>query len=206
MAVRADASVQMISAPASVELGDLESDELIYGFHESSADNLASVYVDAVTTGSAQVIDSAGDLSSPRIEISGPFESWMFHFDPVGIPSPAEKTTGTMSFTDKILGIIVTDQGLDDSDGVGAPGTDYPAGVQYRGLEWGGQDQVTLSISGDDKTISFDFLKANTVMDQVRVITESGAKAIPEPATFIVWSILGTLAITVGWWRRRRPA
>lgn len=29
---------------------------------------------------------------------------------------------------------------------------------------------------------------------------------IPEPSTFIIWSLLGTLAIGVGWWRRRKGA
>jgi len=27
---------------------------------------------------------------------------------------------------------------------------------------------------------------------------------IPEPSTFIIWSLLGALTLTVGWWRRRR--
>ena len=29
-------------------------------------------------------------------------------------------------------------------------------------------------------------------------------EVIPEPSTLIIWSLLGTLGITVGWWRRRR--
>jgi hypothetical protein len=28
---------------------------------------------------------------------------------------------------------------------------------------------------------------------------------IPEPSTFIIWSLLGALGITIGWWRRRKP-
>ncbi len=28
--------------------------------------------------------------------------------------------------------------------------------------------------------------------------------SIPEPSTFIIWSLLGALGITVGWWRRRK--
>jgi formylglycine-generating enzyme required for sulfatase activity len=30
--------------------------------------------------------------------------------------------------------------------------------------------------------------------------------AIPEPTTLIIWSLLGGLALTVGWWRRKRTA
>ena len=31
-----------------------------------------------------------------------------------------------------------------------------------------------------------------------------GGAVIPEPSTFVIWSLLATLGITVGWWRRRR--
>jgi hypothetical protein len=30
--------------------------------------------------------------------------------------------------------------------------------------------------------------------------------AIPEPSTLVIWSLLGALGLTVGWWRRRRKA
>jgi len=30
--------------------------------------------------------------------------------------------------------------------------------------------------------------------------------AVPEPSTLIVWSLLGTLAIGLGWWRKRKAA
>ena len=32
------------------------------------------------------------------------------------------------------------------------------------------------------------------------------ALSTPEPATIIVWSLLGALAISVGYWRRKRAA
>jgi len=32
------------------------------------------------------------------------------------------------------------------------------------------------------------------------------AHYVPEPSTFIIWSLLGALGVTVGWWRRRRAA
>ncbi|HYW80067.1 MAG TPA: hypothetical protein VE890_10850 [Thermoguttaceae bacterium] len=36
--------------------------------------------------------------------------------------------------------------------------------------------------------------------------TYQGKMLIPEPASVIVWSTLGLLGITIGWWRRRRTA
>ena len=32
------------------------------------------------------------------------------------------------------------------------------------------------------------------------------SRVIPEPSTLAIWSLLGALSITVGWWRRRRKA
>ena len=29
---------------------------------------------------------------------------------------------------------------------------------------------------------------------------------IPEPTALIIWSLLGSLGITIGWWRRKRAA
>jgi len=41
---------------------------------------------------------------------------------------------------------------------------------------------------------------------QVSIHAVPEPEIIPEPSTLIIWSLLGTLAITVGWWRRRRAA
>ena len=40
-----------------------------------------------------------------------------------------------------------------------------------------------------------------TGLDNVAIVA---VDAIPEPTTLIIWSLLGTLAIAVGWWRRRK--
>jgi hypothetical protein len=34
----------------------------------------------------------------------------------------------------------------------------------------------------------------------------TSSKVIPEPSTLAIWSLLGTVGISVGWWRRRRQA
>jgi hypothetical protein len=42
-------------------------------------------------------------------------------------------------------------------------------------------------------------------MDNITTFSDTGEPIIPEPSTFIVWSLLGGLGI-VGWWRRRSRA
>lgn len=43
----------------------------------------------------------------------------------------------------------------------------------------------------------------SVAIDNVEV---DAGNAIPEPSTLIVWSLLGTLAIGLGWWRKRKAA
>ena len=43
----------------------------------------------------------------------------------------------------------------------------------------------------------------------IRYLSDSGfvltqTATIPEPASVVIWSLLGGLAVAVGWWRRRR--
>jgi len=42
--------------------------------------------------------------------------------------------------------------------------------------------------------------------DEVQALYRNPGGAVPEPSTMAVWSLLGALGITVGWWRRRRAA
>ena len=37
-------------------------------------------------------------------------------------------------------------------------------------------------------------------------LDEVTVSAIPEPSTLIIWSLLGAIGITIGWWSRRRKA
>jgi hypothetical protein len=43
-----------------------------------------------------------------------------------------------------------------------------------------------------------------TSPDYVLDINNIAYATVPEPATFIIWSILGGLGLTVGWWRKRK--
>lgn len=42
------------------------------------------------------------------------------------------------------------------------------------------------------------------VDSQTTRFTDFDVSPIPEPSTLIIWSLLGTLGIAVGWWRRRK--
>ncbi len=36
-----------------------------------------------------------------------------------------------------------------------------------------------------------------------QMLRDAGYKIIPEPSTLIIWSLLGALGMTIGWWRRK---
>jgi len=49
-------------------------------------------------------------------------------------------------------------------------------------------------------TANFDGFK------DIRVFTANNATTVPEPASLIVWSVLGTVISGGAFWRRQRPA
>lgn len=60
------------------------------------------------------------------------------------------------------------------------------------------QDQVllTFDITGD--------LQESEIVDVVPLFGTDGATIVPEPATVVIWSLIGALGFSAGWWRSRR--
>ena len=74
-------------------------------------------------------------------------------------------------------------------------GEDYAGlniGQSFAGIAPGQWGDGVQSPSGDDHIVGY--------------LVEFETSAIPEPSTLIIWSLLGVLGVTVGWWRRRRAA
>ena len=75
---------------------------------------------------------------------------------------------------------------------------------------------VTMNLATD----KYDWLAANFKnVNELRFLNDGqdghwwlmddftyGSSPVPEPATIIVWSLLGGLCLSIGWWRRRRAA
>ena len=100
---------------------------------------------------------------------------------------------------DHILGIITTDPGLDATDSIlGHPGTLYPTGLAFRGLE------LPYAITPDAVTLGPSYLTisfvSNTmaVMDQMCVITLAN---VPEPSSIC---LAGIGAALFGLFARRK--
>lgn len=196
LSLRAEAALVILpSAPASVLEGVLESNTDAFIFHESTTTLAAPMSVDISTPG---LYNLANPDSPGAIPASTVVSSYFLHRDSVNEELSTVTVFGT--FPQEVLGIIIEDENLDASDPIlGAPGTLYPTGLDFRGLEVPYLSLADVVFwSGNMVFISVQSTTAE-VLDQVRIIT-----AVPEPGSLA----LGLAAAPVAWWswRRRRSA
>lgn len=196
-------ALTVTTAPADLMPGALESDTAIALIAERQNLTLgASLPVDITLAGSSPSAGSQ-NFSPGTIPAGTAINSYLAHFDVVGAPSPqdAVAASGSVTFDQNILGLIVLTNTLNATDGLAGLATvSYPVTDSDRGLEIvpGGvgtstHDQILLS--DDLRTVTLN-LRDGASTDEVRIITS----AVPEPGmgSLIALSV-GLLAL-----RRRR--
>ena len=95
-------------------------------------------------------------------------DSYLLHFDAVGVRRRTSTANGSVRFSRPILGVIAHDKALDASDGqLGHRRTTYPTGAKARQADDKGDK---LSLSSDRHTLSLDKLVSMEWFDQVRVL------------------------------------
>ncbi len=214
--VSVDSKVTLITPPASVVRGQLESNSVIFAFDERQNVLLsAPLSVNAVPPTMGKLTIDGGAIPNPVQILAGMIvNSHLLHFDVVGTPEALEAiVTGvpSVTFGEEILGVILEASLLDASDFLGAADTSYPTGTStIRDFER--LDSLDLPSGAPPKTLGEiavfshgtfrpDF-PANGV-DQLRVITQGviTQRVIPEPGTLF---LLGSgLAVVGGSFRRR---
>ena len=177
--------IQVISAPASVSLGELQSDTTIFGFNEAQSYTLTS---DLFINGSGAGLhlgSGPGNTATDFIASGTKLNSYLFHVEPVN--TDITRFTGTVSFDSNILGIIFETNELNLSDTMlGATGTSYFSG-NFRGFEGSGSGPCIglydcATISANLREITLD-LGTSTQLDQIRIITSP----VPLPATVFLF-------------------
>ena len=162
---------RLSAAPPSVKLNALESATAVQAFDERQSFTLpAAVAVDAVNPGTYTAFPSG----SATIAAGTIVDSHLIHSDIPSSGHPTTHRTGTVTFSDNILGVVASTARLVASDTLGAPTTLYEKTSQWRGLEGSvAEDHSTggdkFTISADRRTLTFDI--QTLVMDEIRVIT-----------------------------------
>jgi len=212
------AVVEIAPPPSSVEAGQLQSNTEIRAFNERKNVELGAEMPVNITQ--AGVYDELSDLTPDLSVPSGTcVDSYFIHIDAA---STFDYQDSSATFSHDILGVIVLDDDLDNSDGaLGYSGTTYPGSLYQRGLELDGVDEITLS--GDMRTIEIAG-HMGTVVDQIRVITEgttcgSACAGTVEASTYETSPVRGSselakhlaylllpigAVIGLGIWRRKR--
>ena len=173
-----------IAAPASVVPGALESNHQIRAFDELQQFVLpVDVIVNITSPGR---YDEPGDLTPGVIATGTDVDSYLLHADKLGLGGN-KLLTGSVTFDEAILGVIVLGSALRSSDAVlGAPGTTYPGSMwnPFRGLELR-RCQDFVIVEPDLRTIQVHF-RVGWAVDQIRVITAAPEPAAPEPGALVL--------------------
>jgi len=193
--------VNMVFAPASVQADARTNNNKALLFKESSNVALASdMRVEAYLPG----LNTTGTAASRTLAAGRTVNSYFLHADVTGDNTPRHMT-GSITFNDKILGVIFGNFSASDAL-VGAAGTAYET-QDGHGLDFSDPNGDSFRISNNRMRIDFDFYVSG-ITDQIRIITAGNAplvvteNPIPEPVTPALLAMgLGSLAL-----RRRRTA
>ena len=197
--------VNTIYAPASVQSNDRTNNRKALLFAESVDTELASnLQVEAYMPG---VYDATSSPVGRTLAAGRTVTSYFLHADVDKDAATPTLMTGSITFNDKILGVIF--EHFDASDAlVGAPGTAYET-TRGHGVDLADPYGDTFRISNNRMRLDFSFYVSG-ITDQIRIITAGVASTqgdqtenpIPEPVTPTLLAMgLGSLAM-----RRRHTA
>ena len=169
--------IQQITAPPSIVLGQVESNNTIFLFKEQEGLLLTSnLTVDVVSPGTYGPNASSNGIPQGTLSSGMLIDSWFLHSDPVGRPNMGIDFNGTVTFDKEIVGIILNSNRLVNTHGLlGASNTSYD---DYR-FNIFSADQFILS--NDLRTLTINPI-TGTGADNLRVLTKS---TVPEPLTIL---------------------
>jgi hypothetical protein len=122
---------------------------------------------------------------------------------------PGGSGIATILFSTKILGLALTASNLTNTNSLGAPGTTYPSGQGGPNNNGGsivGKNNQFFTITDGGRELEVQLTSQFQGFKDIRVFTAGNSTTVPEPASLIVWSLLGTVVSGGAWWRRQRPA
>ncbi len=166
--VAAGGAVQIISPPATVVTGKLESDSVIPVFVEREAVALPQDITANITQ--PGTYDRSNSALSPAIIAGGTLvNTYLIHFDKVGGDDTKVGAEGSITFSEEILGLLAVSDVLKGTHlTLGATGTAYPNG-NAQDVEFRTRDAY-ITLSPDLRTLSFNIV-VTCCSDNIRVLT-----------------------------------
>jgi prepilin-type N-terminal cleavage/methylation domain-containing protein len=160
--------VTIINPPPSVVFNEYESSTIIHGFIEQDGFSLpSSVDVDIYEPG---YYENNYDRNPTTIPAGTVVDSYFLFFDPLG--SQNATSSGSVTFSADIIGIIVKTNKLDRSDVVlGKPGTEYPVGQNARGFE---NNAERITLENDMRTLTIHNFQSTFPGEHMRILTDRG--------------------------------
>ncbi len=194
--------VNMIFPPASVQANDRTNNRRALLFTEQANTTLASdMNVEAYLPG----VYNGGSAVSRTLAAGRTVSSYFLHADIDDDAATPTRMSGSITFNDKILGVIFGNFNASNAL-VGAAGTSYETQAGH-GVDFVDPNGDSFRISNNRMRLDFDFYVSG-ITDQIRIITAGNAplqvteNPIPEPVTPALLAMgLGSLAM-----RRRRTA
>jgi prepilin-type N-terminal cleavage/methylation domain-containing protein/prepilin-type processing-associated H-X9-DG protein len=164
----------MDQVPPALGKGTLEDDDTVLMFKEQSGLALPQdVYVDMIGPGGLGSW-TANDAPSGTLSAGTVVDCYLLHYDPVD-GGWTEISECTLSFQGRILGVILSKNGLDNSDDVlGYPGTTYQKG-NNRQFETYENNKENCILNEDMRTFQILKLATTGATEQCRILTEPGA-------------------------------
>lgn len=180
-------SARVYTDPASVARDIWESNRRTRVFEEQTGLTLDSdLQIDITGTGR---VDDDKTMSPGFLAAGTTVNSYFMHQDPVG-PRGSLLLRGSIRFDERIIGVIIDEHTLMDSDALlGNPNTEYPDSLMARGLDFK-QPLEFIKISKDGMTLKYRFY-TTTVMDQIRILTETSTIPAPGCAAVLLGGLLG---------------
>ncbi len=126
-----------------------------------------------------------------------------------GINGVVHSGVATILFSSKIIGLALSPSNLQNSNIYGAPGTTYSAdggGVNNNFGSIVGKSNQFFTITDGGRELEVALTANFDGFKDIRVFTANNSSFVPEPASLIVWSVLGTVLSGGAWFRRQRVA
>jgi hypothetical protein len=200
------AGTGLVSPPADVASSTSSSYQI---WNEQQGTLASSVTLTSGPTPDGTTVSGVGPFTPTTLAAGTAFGTTYVQLN-TGSPGAVSGGSGTATilFSSRIIGLSLSASNLTATNVFGAPGTTYPSGgdPNNNGGSIVGKSNQFFTITDGGRELEVQLTSQFLGFKDIRVFTAGNSTTVPEPASLIVWSLLGTVVSGGAWWRRQRPA